>query len=203
MKRSKARPCGQRTQRKPRKLDRKKVLALQARGFTTPEIAKQQGVAPSTVWRFLQQTEPERVALEQFKSQRADQLAKLQGKAIKVQHLALDRLRADLQDDRLSSALSPTAKTQYLNAATVAGGTSFDKERLERGQSTANISTITKMINAHVTTMYKPKSATAPPAIAAPASKKSKGGTFGRDQSSAASLPPKHVREDVASIGRS
>jgi len=150
---------GPRTRRKAKKINRKVVLELHEKGLSTVQIAQHQGVAPSTIWRFLQQTEPERLQLEQFKSQRADYLAKLQGKAIEVQHLALDRLKADLEDDRISSALSPTAKTQYLNAATIAGGTSFDKERLERGQSTANISTLSKMIDASVTTLYKRKAA--------------------------------------------
>lgn len=43
---------------KPRKLDRKKVLDLHARGFSAPEIAQQQGVAHSTVWRFLERAKP-------------------------------------------------------------------------------------------------------------------------------------------------
>ena len=66
----------------------------------------------------------------------------LQGKAVRVQHLALDRMRAELSDDAIANALSPTAKTAYLNAATIEGGTAFDKERLERGESTQHISVL-------------------------------------------------------------
>ena len=46
-------PSNQRTQRKPRKLDRAKVVELAEQGLKTVDIAKHQGVAPSTIFRFL------------------------------------------------------------------------------------------------------------------------------------------------------
>jgi|CXWL01.1.fsa_nt_gi IS30 family transposase len=147
--------CGQRTQRKARKLDRKKVVELRTKNLSVEEIAKHQGVAPSTVWRFLQRTAPERQALETFKSNRADELANLQGKAMDVQHRVLDCIAADLQDEAIAGALSPSQKTQYLNAAAMVGGISFDKERLERGESTSNVSLVSRMIDASVSTLYK------------------------------------------------
>jgi IS30 family transposase len=151
-----ARDCG-RNQRKARKLDRKKTLEQHKRGLSNAEIANLQGVNETTVWRFLDRTKPEQQALERFKSGRADELANLQGKAVQVQHLALDRLRADLSNDAIASALTPTAKTAYLNAATIAGGTAFDKERLERGESTQNISTVSRMVDTRVGSLHKRK----------------------------------------------
>ncbi len=145
----------QRIQRKARKLDRRKAIELHAKGLSTQEIAQHQGVAPSTVWRFLERTKPEQQALERFKSVRADEMANLQGKAVQVQHLALDRMRAELSDDAIANALSPSQKAGYLNAATIAGGTAFDKERLERGESTQNISTLSRMIDDRVGSIYK------------------------------------------------
>ena len=55
-------PTG-RTQRTARKLDRAKALAQAQRGLSNPEIAKQQGVNTSTVFRFMQRMKPERQAL--------------------------------------------------------------------------------------------------------------------------------------------
>ena len=149
--------CGQRTQRKARKLDRKKVVELRAKGLSTEEIAKHQGVALSTVWRFLQRTAPERQALETFKSNRADEFANLQGKAMDVQHRVLDCMKADLEEKAIANALSPSQKTQYLNAAAMVCGIGFDKERLERGESTSNISLVSRMIDMSVSSVHKRK----------------------------------------------
>lgn len=134
---------GRRTQRKARKLDRKKVLDLHTRGLSSTEIARYQGVAASTVWRFLQQTEPERMALEAFKSGRADVLARLQAKSLDVQERIIDGL-----DDAVLGALTPSQKSGLLMALNAQSGTVYDKERLERGQSTVNVSLISKLMGA-------------------------------------------------------
>ncbi len=141
---------GQRSERKARKLDRQKVLDLQAKGLSTVEIAHHQGVAPSTVWRFLQQTEPEGQALEQFKSNRADVLARLQAKSLDAQERILDTLKDDVV-----SELTPSQKSGMLFALNAQSGTVFDKERLERGESTSNISIISRMVDSTVSTLYK------------------------------------------------
>jgi IS30 family transposase len=44
----------ERTKRTARKLDRAKVVELADQGMSTADIAQHQGVAPSTVFRFLQ-----------------------------------------------------------------------------------------------------------------------------------------------------
>ncbi len=140
----------QRKEGKPRKLDRKKVLDLHARGFSAPEIAQQQGVAHSTVWRFLERMKPEIVAVESFKTHRADVLARIQAKSLDAQERIIDTL-----DDGLLAALTPSQKSSMLMALNAQSGTAFDKERLERGQSTANISTISRMLDTQVSTLYK------------------------------------------------
>lgn len=140
-------------QRKPRtarKLDRKKVVDLHKKGLSTEEIAKHQGVAPSTVWRFLQQTKPEQQALEQFKKNRADVLARIQAKSLDTQERILDTL-----DDAVLSELSPSQKSGLLMSLNAQSGTAYDKERLERGESTQNISTVSRMIDARVTSLYR------------------------------------------------
>ncbi len=128
----------QRSQRIARKLDREKVQDLAARGLSTADIAKHQGVATTSVWRFLRQLKPQQQQLDQFLNRRADCLAQIHGQALDVQERVLERMREDLEDEGKASALSPTVKAKFLQAAVVAGGVSYDKERLERGQSTTN-----------------------------------------------------------------
>ena len=143
----------ERTKRTARKLDQKKALRQASRGMSNPEIAKQQGVASSTVFRFMQRMKPERQALESFKAQRADVLARLQAKSLDAQERILDTL-----DDGVMKALTPSQKTGLLMALNAQHGTSFDKERMERGQSVANVSILTTMLNATVKGLYAPKS---------------------------------------------
>lgn len=130
---------------KSRKLDRQKVLDLHARGFTAPEIAHQQGVNHSTVWRFLERMKPEIGAVEVFKKGRADVLARIQAKSLDAQERIIDTM-----NDVFVSALTPGQKSGMLIALNAQHGTLFDKERLERGQSTSNAAIITAMLdNAH------------------------------------------------------
>ncbi len=142
----------QRKECKPRKLDRKKVMDLHARGFSAPEIAQQQGVAHSTVWRFLERMKPEIGAVEEFKKNRADVLARLQAKSLDAQERIIDTL-----DDGLLTALTPSQKSSMLIALNAQHGTLFDKERLDRGQSVQNISILSRMIDQQVSTLYKRK----------------------------------------------
>lgn len=135
-------PGTQRTQRTSRRLNRKTALDLNQRGFTNPEIARQQGVATSTVWRFLQQTKPEKQALEQFKTNRADVLARLQAMSLDAQERIIKTL-----DDGVVGALTASQKSGLLMSLNAQAGTSFDKERLQRGQSTQNISWASRLID--------------------------------------------------------
>lgn len=132
---------GQRTQRKPRKLDRAKVMELAEQGLKTVDIAKHQGVAPSTIFRFLQQTEPDRLALEAFKKDRGDVFARLSMKSLGLQDKILGTF-----DDALVAALKPHEKGSLLHALNIQAGTLYDKERLERGQSTQNLSILGKFL---------------------------------------------------------
>ena len=123
----------ERTQRKARKLDRAKVVELAEQGLKTIDIAKHQGVAPSTVFRFLQQTEPTRQALDVFKKNRGDVFAGLAVKSLELQEKIVDTF-----DDRIISALTPSQKSGLLMTLNVQAGTLYDKERLENGKSTSN-----------------------------------------------------------------
>jgi IS30 family transposase len=144
---------GRRNKRTACKLDRQKVLDLHRRGFSNSEIAKQQAVVPSTIWRFLQQTKPERRALESFKAHRADILAQIQAKSLDLQGRILDSI-----GDGVIEAMKPHQKSGMIFALNAQHGTSFDKERLERGQSTSNHSIISRLLDETVKNLYrKPK----------------------------------------------
>lgn len=136
---------------RPRKLDQKKVLDMHARGFSAPEIAHQQGVTHGTVWRFLERMKPEIGAVEDFKNNRANVLARIQAKSLDAQERIIDTL-----DDGLVATLSPSQKSSMLIALNAENGTLFDKERLERGQSVHNISVVSRMIDDAVQNIYKP-----------------------------------------------
>ena len=141
----------QRKEVKASKLDPTKVSNLHRRGFSVPEIAKQQGVAPSTVRRLMERLKPELEAVEAFKQNRADVLAKIQGKSLELQERIIDSL-----DEGVVAALTPGQKGHLLIALNSQAGTLFDKERLERGQSVHNLSVMSQMINGCIMNVYKP-----------------------------------------------
>jgi IS30 family transposase len=123
------------------KIDRKKVLELKAKGMNDSEIARNQGVAQSTIGRFLLSVSKEAEHVEAFKAGRADILASLQAKSLDLQQRIVDSLT-----DGDLALLSPAQKGGMLTSLNIMHGTLYDKERLERGQSTANVSLIAKMM---------------------------------------------------------
>ena len=129
-------------QRRARKLDREAALEQRARGLSNTEIAVLQRVDRSTVRRFLTRTKPELQALEGFKRGRADVLARLQAKSLMTQELILDALAKDGVVD----ALTPHQKGTLLYSLNAQAGTLYDKERLEVGKSTLNLSSLAQVM---------------------------------------------------------
>ncbi len=137
-----------RKRRDARKIDREKVLELRGQGLAVTDIATHQGVAPSTIWRFLDRTKPQQEALERFKTGRADIFAEVQAKSLHVQNRILDSLQAD----GVVEALTPHQKGGLLHSVNTVFGTVYDKERLERGQSTSNLAVMSRIMGqAHAT----------------------------------------------------
>jgi hypothetical protein len=146
----------QRTERTARKLNRRLATMQAKRGMSNGDIARAQGVATSTVFRFMQRMQPEQAATEDFKCQRADVLARIQAKSLDVQERIIDTF-----DDVVVGALLPGQKSGLLMALNAQHGTSFDKERLERGQSTSNQSIVSRLIDVEVKQLYAPKTSKA------------------------------------------
>jgi hypothetical protein len=57
------------------------------------------------------------------------------------------------------AALTPSQKSGLLMSLNVTTGTLFDKERLERGQSTANLSIVERILDESHEHVYQPKAA--------------------------------------------
>ena len=98
------------------------VLGLADAGKSCQDIAHLTGVHKSTIARQLQHLRP-RKTTEIYKSLRADIAAEMQRKILR---------RCDLRDVKVSTA-------RDLKEAMTAWAILYDKERLERGQSTARI----------------------------------------------------------------
>lgn len=148
-------PQDERPQRSARKLDRKAALDQQARGLSNKEIAHLQGVATSTVRRFMERMAPEQAAVEEFKSGRADVLARIQGKSLDLQERILDSM-----NDGVVDALTPHQKSGLLHSLNAQAGTLYDKERLERGQSTSNLAVMGRIMGqAHQSLWSEPTGA--------------------------------------------
>jgi len=143
-------PANPRTQRSSRKIDPAKVRELVSTGLAPADIAKHQGVHPTTITRFLQKIQPEMQALGQFKEHRADVLAVLHSKNVGIQERILDAM-----DEGFISALKGEQKSRVLRDLTVAAGIGYDKERLERGQTTQNLGVLTKHIEAVDKTLFQ------------------------------------------------
>jgi len=89
-------------------------------GKSYQDIADHYGVAKQTIFHHLSPLIGDKGELEAFKEYRADILASLQAKVVK-----------SITDDDLQKA--------SLSQKAVGIGVFYDKERLERGQSTGNI----------------------------------------------------------------
>ena len=139
------------TRRIKHTFDEKKVQALALQGMNSADIGKVVGKDQSTIWRYLDAFTPKNQALTRFKTHRADVLATLQAHSLQVQAKIVETL-----DDGVIATLKPGEKTGLLMALNAQHGTLFDKERLERGQSTQNQSIVTTLLNRTIKELYAP-----------------------------------------------
>lgn len=142
----------ERRQRRARKLDRQQAITDSQAGLSNAEIAAKQGVDPNTVYRFLVSLATQKQDLIAFRASRADVFADLQAKALNVQY----RMLKHLDDDGVLASLTPAAKASVANVINNVMGTAYDKERLETGQSTSNVSVLGKLIDAGLESVLKP-----------------------------------------------
>lgn len=104
------------------KVDTACALKMRAQGLSYAEIAKTQGTSKQAVHRRLQALLPD-ADTDAYKAMRADILSKMQLKVLET-----------IDDESIQKA--------PLAARAMAFGVLYDKERLERGQSTSNMMSI-------------------------------------------------------------
>jgi len=138
--------------RSRRKLNEEQVKDLHKRGLANSEIAKITGLNHVTVWKFLDSIKAESVQLARFKTHRADVFADLQGKALSLQHKLMDHLLGD----GILESMDDKAKVSLANSINNVFGTAYDKERLERGQSTENHSIMHKILGSAFDGVHNP-----------------------------------------------
>jgi len=131
--------------RRPRKLNPVVVRRELAQGKLASEIAKEQGVARQSVYAVIHEIERNKAQIEKFRENRADILASLQQQNQRIQAKVLDALEEQVSTEGFTSDTTANQKTSILHSLTVAAGIQLDKERLERGESTANVSVISKI----------------------------------------------------------
>ena len=129
--------------RSARKLNRQLALKQAQDGLSNYEIAKEQNVAPVTVWRYLCALLPPRKIIDDYRSKRADILTILHSKAMSVKAKIIESFDAEA----VINEMSVNERVNLLHAVNVSGGTDYDKERLERGQSTSNLGVLGKVIH--------------------------------------------------------
>ena len=137
-----------------RKLNEKRVKQLAAEGFSTYEIARSQGVNQSNVARFLAAHSIQKKETEAYKINRADLLAHTGSRIHALIASVAESIEADVQNG-VVGALAPDCKGKLARDLSVIKGVLFDKERLERGQSTQNVSLIGKMMGSALDSAYK------------------------------------------------
>jgi transposase len=130
--------------RKPKTIDRAKVIALAEQGVSIPDIAKHQGVTNSCIWRFLQRIKPLKRAVADYKKHRADLFATTGADCLELaQRVAIAMHSAP---DTVLEALTPSQKAEWLRSSTIAAGVWYDKERLELGKSSSNVAIFAKIV---------------------------------------------------------
>lgn len=130
---------------------RNKILTQLQQGKSQAEIADALGVHRSSISRWLDTLDQEKQELSRYRSSRADALSQIQSKALTVQAQVLDSLMDGLPPDTTLSQ-----KAGLMQSLNIVIGTSYDKERLETGQSTQNHSIVAKMLSSAVSDIYKP-----------------------------------------------
>jgi hypothetical protein len=81
--------------------------------------------------------------LETFKKERGDHFARLAAKSLGVQEKLVDTF-----NDAVISTLKPSEKGSLIHQLGIAAAVLYDKERLKRNLSTANLSVLGKLITA-------------------------------------------------------
>ena len=147
-----SKPTKPKRQRRRAKLDEAQVNRMALLGLKQSEIAQHQGVDPSVISRYLAERKITKSAVDTFRAARADVFADLQSKAIHAQSAIID----SLFQDGILKALDEKTKAGLMTALNAVSGTIYDKERLETGKSTQNVSTLARILGSAFDQVHNP-----------------------------------------------
>jgi DNA-binding MarR family transcriptional regulator len=116
------------------------VAALARSGFKGKTISEKTKLAPSSVAKILADVEKDQLQLAKYSENRLAVLQKGQLTAASIQQRILDSFALKL------NKMTNSEKISLYKVLTADFAVKFDKERLEKGESTENISKVVKLI---------------------------------------------------------
>ena len=144
------RPALPQMARKPvnRRIDPDRATRGYRAGESIASLAKQEGVGYGAMYHFLHRIRPELKKVADYLPVRADLFAMLSLKAMNLQ----DKLIDYFSHDSVIDSLTPNERVNLIHAMNASSGIYYDKERLERGKTTANVGALVRFIGeAHAT----------------------------------------------------
>ena len=144
------RPALPQMARKPvnRKIDPDRATRGYRAGESIASLAKQESVTYGAMHHFLHRIRPELKKVSDYLPVRADLFAFLSLKAMNLQ----EKLISYFDNEEVMRSLKPNEMTNLIYALNTTAGTFYDKERLERGKTTANVGALVRFIGeAHAT----------------------------------------------------
>jgi hypothetical protein len=132
-------PANKPTKTRKRKINTTKVITLYNQGVIPSDIAKNQGVALSTITRYLQSIKPQLQDIQTYSGMKADALCLSQLKLQTVSNTILDKW---INEPELIASQDVRLQKEVLVAVQGAKSYELTAERLERGMSSENIQLI-------------------------------------------------------------
>jgi transposase len=127
----------------PRKFNEAKVLELREKGVSIPDIAKQEGVAASTIYRFLEAETDDYEKLERFRGNKVRILQQLQSRSAEIRL----RILNSLSDEDLGK-FTTAEKKELLRVLCTAQAIDHDKEAQLTGNASFVNLTLSQALDA-------------------------------------------------------
>jgi len=113
-----------------------KVKRYRALGLSGQDIARILETSDNTIWPLLKQVDAERRNINKYIDKRSDVLAFVQGKS----HANLSIILEQIEKALVSNEKIDWQKVELVQKLSLAAEAAYKAERLERGESTSNIS---------------------------------------------------------------
>lgn len=133
-----------RRRRKQKLAEKRRAQAMYLLGKSTLEIADTLDRKKETIKRWLEELKERKQDIADWKAVQADALAYLQKQSYQVRMEILESLQKN--KGQAIELMTENEKRAWYHTLAVAAGIDHDHERLERGQSTANIAIYEKFV---------------------------------------------------------